>query len=228
MKVYIGPYKKWITSDKFGSYMNKKYSFDWPSKANRTSYENFLDFFDEKLNWFYRKTINRIFDSIERNITVRIDDYDVWSADYTLALVILPVLKKIKEAKQGTPYVNFEDVPKELRPSAKEKKKLAIDGSMDEYFEKRWDYILDEMIFAFEHILDDSWEDEFYSGEFDIKLIPTDNDYNEVSEDDATLYKMENGPNHTSVFDKEGFEKASKRIDNGLILFGKYYRALWT
>lgn len=29
-------------------------------------------------------------------------------------------------------------------------------------------------------------------------------------------------------FDKKGYEKYSKRIHNGLKLFGKYYRGLWT
>jgi hypothetical protein len=38
---------------------------------------------------------------------------------------------------------------------------------------------------------------------------------------------MEKGPNDTHEWDKEGYDKHSKRIDNGLRLFGKYYRGLW-
>jgi len=33
---------------------------------------------------------------------------------------------------------------------------------------------------------------------------------------------------HTSTLDKEGFAAHHERIQNGLRLFGKYYRALWT
>jgi hypothetical protein len=38
---------------------------------------------------------------------------------------------------------------------------------------------------------------------------------------------MVDGPNHTAKFDVEGYQAHSKRIDNGLRLFGKYYRGLW-
>ena len=38
---------------------------------------------------------------------------------------------------------------------------------------------------------------------------------------------MDRGPNDTSHFDKKEFDKYNKQINNGLKLFGKYYRALW-
>jgi hypothetical protein len=45
----------------------------------------------------------------------------------------------------------------------------------------RWDWILAEMIFAFECKADDSWENAFRSGEFDTVWVPIDKDGNEVS-----------------------------------------------
>ena len=38
---------------------------------------------------------------------------------------------------------------------------------------------------------------------------------------------MEDGPNHTWKCDYDGMNKVNERINNGLRLFGKYYRGLW-
>jgi len=47
---------------------------------------------------------------------------------------------------------------------------------------------------------------------------------------DATsneLYEIIKGPNDTSTFDRKGYEQHSARIQRGMELFGKYFRALW-
>ena len=46
-------------------------------------------------------------------------------------------------------------------------------------------------------------------------------------DENPKLKRMEHGPNHTYVCDYEGIMKVHERIDNGLRLFGKYYRNLW-
>jgi hypothetical protein len=38
---------------------------------------------------------------------------------------------------------------------------------------------------------------------------------------------MVNGPNHTFEVDTEGMKKHEARIDNGIMLFAKYYGGLW-
>jgi hypothetical protein len=38
---------------------------------------------------------------------------------------------------------------------------------------------------------------------------------------------MEKGPNDTFKVDHNGMNKHNERINNGLRLFGKYYRNLW-
>jgi hypothetical protein len=71
--------------------------------------------------------------------------------DYTLAQIIVPMLKQLKKSKHGAPFVDDEDVPKELKSTAAPpvKEKWDLD---DNYF-KRWDWAMDEMIFAFEYKL---------------------------------------------------------------------------
>lgn len=70
-----------------------------------------------------------------------IDEYDVWSLDDTLRPIIYKSLLKLKEVKHGSPFVDNIDVPFKLRNfNSRENDKTVHD---------RWDYVLDEMIFAF-------------------------------------------------------------------------------
>ena len=69
-------------------------------------------------------------------------------------------------------------------------------------------------------LYNDNWEEQFHSGEMDTSFQPC--------EDNTNLHTLVHGPNHTHKFDVEGYKKYSDRIDNGLTLFGKYYRGLWT
>ena len=92
--------------------------------------------------------------------TVVIDDYDVWNLDHSLALIIVPALKILKEKKQGAPFVNNEDVPEELRALGEELHTYSKTGETDEHYFDRWDYIMDEMIWAFQQKLEDDWDME--------------------------------------------------------------------
>jgi hypothetical protein len=91
----------------------------------------------------------------------------------------------------------------------------------------RWDWILDEMIFAFEMKCKDDWAMEFHSGEHDIKWVPVDADGNEVPKGEHRFYQMKDGPNHTHQVDMEGMQRVQERITNGFRLFGRYYENLW-
>jgi hypothetical protein len=156
----------------------------------------------------------------ERKIYVKIDRWDSWSADHTLALIILPLLKQIKENKNGSPFVDDTDVPEHLKSSsAQELSKDEKDmGHVDANHHLRWEYVIGEMIFAFENIVDDSWQDQFYNGEFDFAFKKLENGMSELVRD----------KNDTSSVDREGLKEYQTRIDNGLRLFGKYYQSLWT
>ena len=154
---------------------------------------------------------------------VVIDDYDVWNLDHSLALIIVPALKKLKEKKQGAPFVDNEDVSDELRADDEELYAYEKKGETDDHYFDRWDYVMDEMIFAFESKLED-WEEKFASGENDVKFVEIPDKKDEEGE---PLWTWEHGPNHTREYDIEGREKYQARITNGFQLFGKYYEGLW-
>lgn len=152
---------------------------------------------------------------------VKIDRWDTWSMDHTLGMIALPMLKQLKKDKHGAPMVDDEDVPEELKSTSAPAKENEWDTDGNHF--KRWDWIMDEMIFAFEHRIDDSWQDAFRSGEIDHKSVPCKWDENGK----PTLYQLVDGPNHTYKCDYDGMRVVEERIQNGFRLFGKYYQGLW-
>jgi len=156
---------------------------------------------------------------------IKIDHYDTWSMDHTLSPIILPMLKQLKAAKHGSPFVDDEDVPDELKSTAAPPKENEWDT--DENHFRRWDWVMGEMIFAFECKTDDSWEDAFRSGEHDITWIPVDAAGNEVPKGEHKYYQMGKGPKDTYQCDYDAMRVVEARIQNGFRLFGKYYQALW-
>ena len=152
---------------------------------------------------------------------VKIDRYDTWSMDHTLADIVLPMLKQLKDSKHGEPYVDDADVPEELRSTSAPAKEN--EWETDDNWFRRWDWVLDEMIFAFECKVDDSWQEAFSSGEIDHKTVACAWD----ADGNATMYQWEDGPNHTYTCDYEGMKVVEERIQNGFRLFGRYYEGLW-
>ena len=216
MKVKIGPYPDRLRCNIHTRYMDKKYGFvDWPAK--QTKFENFLEKVEDIIQSFYNIP-NRLFlDERTQKINVKLDKWDTWSMDHTLAHIVVPMLKQLKETKQGAPNVDMDDVPKHLQPTPKEEIAYQKNGETDPKFFKRWDWVMDEMIFAFESKLED-WEEKFYSGEPDIVW---------TKEEGSELFRMEKGPNDTFEIDMKGRKEYQDRISNGFRLFGKYYEALW-
>lgn len=142
---------------------------------------------------------------------VKIDPWDVWSMDSTLAPIILPMLKELKRVKHGAPYTEDSDVPERLRSttkSAQKAKKESWDTDGNHF--RRWDWILDEMIWAFEQLNDDDHEAPFF-------------DHSKARDPKDSLDKQV----RKIKVDRVGLKKHNERLDNGLRLFGKYFRALW-
>jgi hypothetical protein len=174
-------------------------------------------------------------DAKERKINIRIDKYDTWNMDHTLGLIILPMLKQVQKNKHGAPNTDDEDVPEEIRSTAAAPKENEYDT--DEYHFNRWDWIMDEMIWAFTQIISDDDEDQFRSGTLDTLWQALDKDHNPIGEPlpmnsaktiaGAEFYQMVDGPNHTYQLDMDGLKKHTARIQNGTRLFGKYYQGLW-
>ncbi len=172
------------------------------------------------------QAIQWVLDRVHPDIKIiKIDRWDTWSMDFTLSPIILPMLKQLKETKHGAPFVDDEDVPEELRSTSAPPKENEWDTDGNHF--KRWDWVMDEMIFAFTCKVDDSWEEEFRSGEIDMLWIPVDRNGNEVPKGEHTHYQMKDGPNNTYKCDYDGMRKVEERIQNGFRLFGKYYQGLW-
>lgn len=144
-----------------------------------------------------QKVLKFLNSKLERQVKVKLDPWDTWNLDYTLAQIIHPALVQLKETNHGIFAVDNEDVPEELRTEA-------LDDNIEWSFcEKRYEYVMDEMIWAFEQIKKDN------DGTNEM-LSRIDYDY--------------------SKFDSSYNEKAKAwdaRVANGCRLFGKYYQALW-
>jgi hypothetical protein len=93
----------------------------------------------------------------DRTVDVHIDEYDVWNMDQTLAQIITPMLKMLREVKQGAGSVDDVDVPEDLRRPVDV---VDVHETDDNWF-NRWNYVLDQMIWSFETMQTD-WEDQFH------------------------------------------------------------------
>lgn len=216
MKIKIGKYPNtWLRCQIHYDYMNKKYDHDWDE--NKTKFESILEKIEDTIQSIYNVTINQIIKYRKRKIKVRIDPSDTWCMDNTLAHIILPMLKQLKATKHGAPLVDDKDVPVELRSSSAPPKENEWDTDANHF--KRWDWVIDEMIHAFECELNEDWEDQFHSGKIDMRW--------KKDEENPKFSTMYYGPDHTHKFDKKGYDKAWARRNNGLRLFGKYYHGLW-
>ena len=172
------------------------------------------------------RVIQWVLDRVHPEIRyVKIDRWDTWSMDHTLGYMALPMLRQLQATKHGSPLVDDEDVPEHLRSTAAPAKENEWDT--DDNHHLRWDWVMAEMIFAFEHRLDDSWQDQFREGEIDMLWVPVDADGNEVPKGEHKYYQMERGPKDTYKCDYDGIRQVEERIQNGFRLFGKYYQALW-
>ena len=96
--------------------------------------------------------LDKYIEGRDRKVSVRIDRDDTWSMDDTLAYIILPMLYQLAKTKDGSPDVDLEDVPFELQ------------GDHEDAIHERWDWIMAEMIYAFEEKTND-WEERFFCSE---------------------------------------------------------------
>lgn len=140
-----------------------------------TDAKNLFKAVDEEKKTVLYRLLERIESKKKRKIKIQIDKWDTWSMDHTLALIALPMLKQLKETNHGSVRVDLEDVPSEMRMTSTEdwNDQLVFDFYNDPELSKqniqcdihdRWNWVMDEMIFAFEFIVD---EDNRYSHKFD-------------------------------------------------------------
>jgi hypothetical protein len=180
MKVNIGPYRKWIGPYQIADmvfFVNRRGIYE-DSKEYTWRYKMAEKFGDWLAETWVTNFCNWLDHKRKRKIHVKIDNYDTWSMDDTLSHIIYPMLIQLKETKHGSPWVEDEDVPEHLRSTNAEPKENEWDT--DSLFHDRWDWVLDEMIWAFEHKVDDEWTNKYYET----------NDYEGLS---AEQNRMKNG-----------------------------------
>ena len=118
-------------------------------------------------------------------------DRDIWSLDYTIAKFALPRLIRLKEVMHGVPNSMFEPLPKGKYNHNKKQMKAA---------EKKWNGVLDEIIFAMDYVAN-----------------CREHDY----------YPKKLWPEKTKSEDYKELRAVEERVQKGLELFGKYFRNLW-
>lgn len=215
MKVYIGPYHHWFQPARwYKDWILWAYGFGYKcdyDKIDTVKLEKLTDRIHD--SWVYNTimVVERWFDSAPRKIRVKIHNYDVWGMDHTLSLIVLPMLKLLKEKKHGSPFVDDDDVPEELRSTAAPP---VGEYDTDENHHKRWDWVMDEMIWAFEQLLNEDADSQFH-----YDLDPAKPRFEPgISFDEA----MRRGG-----WNKEGALAFQHRKDKALMLFGKYFENLW-
>jgi len=214
MKVYLSKYRNhWLSP-----YVILEKVLWWKDWENISYDTPWVDKWADRLEPFC-KALQTILDFVHPKVDyVKIDYWDTWSMDHTLSHIVVPMLKQLKETKHGSPNVDDEDVPMELQSwTSPAKDEYDVDGN---HF-ARWEYVLDEMIFAHQSKLDDDWQSQFYTGVADYIHVEV------PSEKYGKLFQMKEGPNHTQKVDWEGMKAYEARIQNGFRLFGKYYQGLW-
>ena len=205
MKVKISSYPNRLICNIHSNHMNKKYGYNG-MEGNQSYEDHVLEAIDDGIQRVY-DVFNWIwFDRRTQQIKVRIDRWDTWSMDHTLAHIVLPMLIQLKATKHGAPWVDDEDVPEELRSTSAPPKENEYDT--DDFHFKRWDWVLDEMIWAFEQKCRADWQDDYYG------------DYVEDQKNGSMAGSFE-------WIDDKGRDAHQKRMSNGFKLFGKYFENLW-
>lgn len=207
MKVYLSKYRDhWVSPYKilekvlyWKDWENISYETPWVEKwANR------LEPFCKALQWCW----DRVHPPINY---VKIDYYDTWSMDCTLSPIILPMLKQLKATKHGSPMVDDADVPEHLWSTAPGARDNCEEWDTDNNIHLRWEWVMDEMIWAFTQLNIDDHEAQFW-------------DHSGV---DYTAPLSVQLNSSKAKCDWDGLRAHNDRIANGTRLFGKYYQALW-
>jgi hypothetical protein len=130
--------------------------------------------------------------------------------DHTLSPIIAPMLRQLHATKHGAPFVDDVDVPEGLGLRSTEAEPKENEWDTDNNHFKRYDWVLEEMIWTFDQLSQDDHEGKFFDH--------SECDYND-KDFTSNIGKIK--------IDKEGLDAHNARIDRGLRLFGKYYRTLW-
>lgn len=161
MKVNIGPYKNWIgphqIAEKVFFWVNRNGAYaDDPTVYDRWDYRACDKLGDWLASTWVCNFCNWIYSKRNRKVKVRIDPYDTWSMDHTLALIIHPMLLQLKATNHGYFSSDPEDAPSIGKGDETDC------GGSDTLALDRYNWIMDEMIWTFAQLIDEDAEFQFY------------------------------------------------------------------
>ena len=179
MKINIGPFVTYI-----GPYQIAEKILFWIPKYddNRLEYSKGYDKYVYPLGDFLAgkekdslltKLCSWIDSKRKRKVKIHIDPYDTWNTDHTLAMIILPMLKQLQEKRHGSPMVHPEDVPEKLQASTHQQydDQKCFDwyneDPVDNLVHVRWEWVMNEMIWTFEQLVDKDNDFKFFEKGFD-------------------------------------------------------------
>ena len=199
MKVEIGPYLDW-----WGPYQILKLLTYLGFSEDTT------DGWAEKSPQWFTDVCQWIENKRKRKIKIKIDKYDTWGMDSTLALIIIPMLKQLKATKHGIPGSMFVEEDGENGYGYSEATMAKA--------EAKWDMIIDHMMWSFKQVLDEE-HDAFtiVKGKLDFKDYPEDEGKGTRPLRWEREYEMR----------WDAYHAYHERIQEGLDLFSKHYKSLW-
>lgn len=202
MKIYMNKYRShWVSPyvilEKVLFWEDKDAVYDIGDRKSKPYIKRLVKILDVPCGWLM-KFLDKVHPKIDY---VKIDRWDTWSMDHTLAPIILPMLKQLKDTKHGVPaeFVHGKDGCTEIP---------------FEIAKKKWDNVLDQMIWSFEQIVDDDNDEQFFT---DDPTGPVDKSLKSLLREDYVPQK----------YDREGHLKHNRKIQRGLDLFGRHFRSLW-
>jgi len=223
MRVKIGPYPQWV-----GPYQIAEALCFWAKpQTDEHGFKSKPDWVHDFGTWLAEnrdgsdswllKVCQWIQDNRKRRVYVKIDNYDVWGADHTLSLIALPLLQKLKEHKHGSPLVDDEDVPAGIGLRSTEAPPKANDWDIDENHHDRWEWVLDEIIWAhYQEANGDPDAESCWTHDMPDECWPFPSGKTGI---EARMSRLKCNDAELDAF--------NKRKQNGFRLFGKYYQALW-
>ena len=208
MKIKLGPYLSWYGPYQIFSLLNK---IGVSKDATDRWANNCPDWFTNVCQWIHDKR--------HRKVKVKIDDYDTWSMDTTLSIIILPMLKQLKSTKHGSVHLPVFDQTSNSAQGCFAFYKEGDEAAWKEGH-RQWEEIMDEMIWAFEQLQPEcDWEVQYCSEECKLDMT----EYPEDEGKDTIPVRWET----EGKYDWEGMRAHQTRIDDGLKLFGVYFTGLW-
>lgn len=166
--------------------------------------------------------------SVDRKINIQIENFDTWNLDHTLALIILPCLIQLKATKHGIP-ADFADVGGE-NFNSQDSFDFYKDSNQEAFEEncKKWDEVLDKMIWSFQQIALEDYDNKYHHGKAEYDFVKSDKQFpNPISGKIEDTFQMVDKNPSQHWYDHVGHQLHEERIQEGLDLFGKYYRNLW-